>query len=114
MVIPLLSNQDLTPMLSQIEYVITIKGHIQKFVFFFFSVLRSRGAFGSVTVSWEILSSRRSALQDNGDFVKAKGGLIFPNGSNREVLSVVVRRDLVPELNETFYLRLTNVTGDHF
>ena len=77
----------------------------------FFRVLRSRGTFGNVTVNWEILSSGRTVLSDNSEFVKAKGGLVFQQGSTRQILSVVVRNDGVPELNETFYLNLTNVVG---
>ena len=79
----------------------------------YFRVQRSRGTFGNVTVNWEILSNGRTALQDNGEFVQARGGLVFRQGSTSEVLSVTVRSDGVPELNETFYVRLINATGRH-
>ena len=52
-------------------------------------------------------------MPDNSEFVKAKGGLVFQQGSRREILSVVVRKDGLPELNETFYLRLTSVAGTY-
>ena len=66
-----------------------------------------------MTVTWEILSNVRVALNNNGEFVKAKGNLVFREGSTREFLSINVRNDGVPELNETFYIRLINVTGEH-
>lgn len=90
--------------------MIIISTHVL-FYFLPLRVSRTRGTYKNVSVSWVILSNTRTEIDDNSDFVKAKGTLLFRERSKREFLSIVVREDGFPELNETFYIRLTNVSG---
>eukprot|EP00794_Sanderia_malayensis_P009868 gene9868-10878_t len=77
-----------------------------------FEIQRSRGAFNIVNIHYEIFSSTRQPIALNGEFTKTKGSVVFQPGSTRQNLNLQINNDNVPELNETFYIKLTNVSGN--
>ena len=48
------------------------------------------------------------------EFSPSKGSVMFPEGTVRRTVTTLVRSDAVPELNETFFIRMVNVTGMTF
>ena len=80
-------------------------------IFSLYRINRSKGTFTNVTLNWEILSSSRLLVTDGSEFIKTRGTLLFREGISSEILSLLVRSDGIPELNESFYVRIVNVTG---
>ncbi|VDI35962.1 G-protein coupled receptor 98 [Mytilus galloprovincialis] len=69
----------------------------------FLRVDRLQGIIGTSTVTWEILGN-----QDN-DIVDLNGIIVFNHGDTSQNLEVKVRADTVPELDETYQVKLTTV-----
>lgn len=71
-----------------------------------FYVNRSKGTFGTVTVSWKIFGANASSV-----FETTSAILSFPPGESRWSFAVTVRHDSEPEETKEFYVQLSNVTG---
>ncbi|CAG2257626.1 ADGRV1 [Mytilus edulis] len=69
----------------------------------FLRVDRLQGIIGTSTVTWEVLGN-----QDN-DIVDLNGIIVFNHGDTSQNLEVKVRADTVPELDETYQVKLTTV-----
>ncbi len=81
--------------------------------FFLNRIQRSIGTFNNVTVEYEVLSSSKIPIARNSEFINTKGNVMFLQGSTTRNLNLQVRKDNIPELNETFYVRLTSVSGTY-
>ena len=71
-----------------------------------FSVNRSAGTFGNVTVSWKISGPNKDLV-----FQQTSGILSFSPGDKLLSFQVSVNQNSVPEEAEEFYAQLYNVTG---
>ncbi|XP_053330924.1 adhesion G-protein coupled receptor V1 [Spea bombifrons] len=71
-------------------------------------LLREKGTYGSVTVTFEIDGGPNSPDED---LAPAKGNITFSTGHSVLLLNITVLDDQIPENDENFTLRLTNVYG---
>ena len=71
-----------------------------------FYVNRSKGTFGTVSVSWKIFGDNASSV-----FETASGILTFLPRQSRLSFQVTVHQDTEPEETKEFYVQLYNVTG---
>jgi Zn-dependent metalloprotease len=72
-----------------------------------FTVTLSTPTIVPVAVAFEILDG---TAQHGNDFERAAGTLVIPAGRTSGPVTVVVKGDIVPEGDETFFLRLTGAT----
>nr|Q6JAN0.1 RecName: Full=Adhesion G-protein coupled receptor V1; AltName: Full=G-protein coupled receptor 98; AltName: Full=Monogenic audiogenic seizure susceptibility protein 1 homolog; AltName: Full=Very large G-protein coupled receptor 1; Flags: Precursor [Danio rerio]AAT07468.1 very large G-protein coupled receptor-1 [Danio rerio] len=70
-------------------------------------VTRREGVMGNITVFWEILSD----ADTSGDFAALRGSVIILAGQRLAEIILTLLPDSVPELEETYTLRLTSVEG---
>jgi uncharacterized delta-60 repeat protein/uncharacterized repeat protein (TIGR01451 family) len=77
------------------------------------TVIRTNGATGTVTVDY--YTKNGSAIagsgQNPGDFTSVRGTLTFPPGVTNRTIVIPLYDDTEVELDETFYVVLTNATG---
>lgn len=75
----------------------------------FFTVRLSVPTIRPVAVNFEFVDG--TARHGNDFEVAAGGTLVIPAGATSGRISVVIKGDIVPEGNETFFLRLIDATG---
>lgn len=73
-----------------------------------FTVTRSNGSTGAVTVDYATSSGSATGTTD---FVPTSGTLTFADGETSKTITVTVNGDLIPEANETLTVTLGNATG---
>ena len=77
-----------------------------------FNIRREEGIYGEVDVLWEILDSTTREIITNGtDFVENSGNVTFGDLDVLLPLTLIPLADGIPEYQEDFIIRLTNVTG---
>lgn len=76
-----------------------------------FKVIRTGGAFGRVTVDFEVISE--SGEQVSNDLIPSSGTVQLEDGETSAVISIFIVDDFLPEAAEAFVIRLINdsVTG---
>lgn len=74
-------------------------------------VLRTRGLFGDVTLSYTIRSLAAGGGDAAADFANASGTIVFPAATVRQTLNLRMLADDVPELEEQFEVVLALVEG---
>lgn len=80
--------------------------------FCLYSVLRARGHFGDVTVSWQLFANDSvSPLEDHEEFTNTSGSIAFTTGEESKPIILQAVSDKLPEFNEFFVLRLVNISG---
>ena len=72
------------------------------------TVYRRRGADGKVTVDYNTADGEAKA---GVDYVETTGTLVFEHGETSQVITVMTHHGLVPELNHSFHVRISNPTG---
>ncbi|XP_006885449.1 PREDICTED: G-protein coupled receptor 98-like [Elephantulus edwardii] len=75
-----------------------------------FWVLRHRGHFGNVSVTWQLFQND-SALQPEQEFYETSGIVNFMDGEGAKPIVLHAFPDKIPEFNEFFILKLTNISG---
>ncbi|MED6250420.1 Adhesion G-protein coupled receptor V1 [Ataeniobius toweri] len=79
-----------------------------------FYVLRARGHFGNVTVSWQLFANDSfTPLDENQEFVHTFGSITFTTGEEAKPIFLEAISDKLPEFNEFFVLRLVNISGGY-
>lgn len=73
-------------------------------VFVLMQVIRDGGSIGDVTVFWSLLDD------SSDDFVYDSGQIEIEEGRTETTLTITVRPDDEPELDEVFTVLLTNVS----
>ena len=68
-------------------------------------VLRTQGLFGDVAVGYSVRRTDGSSVDPAADIVPASGTLLFAAADVRQTLTLTVRADAVPELEERFEAR---------
>ncbi|KAM3940659.1 adhesion G-protein coupled receptor V1 isoform 2-T2 [Leptodactylus fuscus] len=71
-------------------------------------LLREKGTYGSVTVTFEIDGGPNPTDED---LIPAKGNITFLSGKSIFIYNLTVLDDQIPENDENFTLKLTNVYG---
>ncbi len=77
---------------------------------FTFTVSLSAPA-GAGGVTFDIATADNTATQPSDYTLKSLTGQTIPAGSSTYSFTVLVNGDLTPEINETFFVNVTNVTG---
>lgn len=77
-----------------------------------FSIVRNRGSFGVVEVSWEMQTMENTLLPEGSQFKNTSGTIIFQQQEGRQPLAITPLADQIPELQETFKAVLTGVRGE--
>nr|XP_011757031.1 G-protein coupled receptor 98 isoform X6 [Macaca nemestrina] len=75
-----------------------------------FWILRHRGCFGSVSVSWQLFQND-SALQPGQEFYETSGTVNFMDGEEAKPIILQAFPDKIPEFNEFYILKLVNISG---
>uniref|UniRef100_A0A4W3JB69 Adhesion G-protein coupled receptor V1 n=1 Tax=Callorhinchus milii TaxID=7868 RepID=A0A4W3JB69_CALMI len=75
-----------------------------------FMIVRQRGKFGNVSVSWHLFVNE-SFLKPGQEFIETCGTLLFTNGEQSLPITLHALADGIPEFNEIYTLRLLNVSG---
>ncbi|XP_075324846.1 adhesion G-protein coupled receptor V1 [Odontesthes bonariensis] len=79
-----------------------------------FYVLRARGHFGNVTVSWQLFANDSvTPLEENLEFTNISGSITFSTGEETKPIVLEAISDKLPEFNEFFVLRLVNISGGY-
>ncbi|XP_026067280.1 adhesion G-protein coupled receptor V1 [Carassius auratus] len=77
-----------------------------------FYVLRDRGHFGNVTVYWQLFANN-TPLEPHQEFLNTSGSIVFYTGYKTKPIVLEAISDKLPEFNEFYELRLTNVSGGY-
>ncbi|XP_059825311.1 adhesion G-protein coupled receptor V1 [Hypanus sabinus] len=75
-----------------------------------FTILRQRGIFGNVSVSWQLFVND-TLLQPGQEFSKTSGIVLFTTGELSSPITLHALPDGIPEFSETYVLRLINASG---
>ncbi|XP_035385851.1 adhesion G-protein coupled receptor V1 [Electrophorus electricus] len=75
-------------------------------------VIRDRGQFGNVTVFWQLFANG-TPLEPHQEFVNTSGFIVFVTGEKTKPIVLEAISDQLPEFNEFYELRLTNVSGGY-
>ncbi|XP_069912554.1 adhesion G-protein coupled receptor V1 [Oryctolagus cuniculus] len=75
-----------------------------------FWILRTRGHFGNVSVSWQLFHNG-SALPPGQEFYETLGTVNFIDGEEAKPVVLHAVSDQIPEFNEFYILRLVNISG---
>ncbi|CAB1321522.1 unnamed protein product [Coregonus sp. 'balchen'] len=75
-----------------------------------FNVIRARGHFGNVTVFWRLYAND-TALEPGQEFINNFGSITFTTGEETKPIVLEAISDKLPEFNEFYILRLTNISG---
>ena len=78
---------------------------------FSFTVRRSAGSFGTVSVNWEIVRNDSSSGDVNLDLTPIKGTVTFNDGERERPIIVQIVAESVPEPTEKFVLQLLPETA---
>lgn len=77
-----------------------------------FTVRRTVGAFGDLTISWQVMESGSGELA-SADFQPPRGNITLPDGETEVILEIQPFNDTEPEVAEVFLVELVGVvTGD--
>lgn len=71
-----------------------------------FTVVRTAGSFGSVSVNWEIVRNDTGSGDVTLDLTPVSGMVTFADGEREKQIVITVQQDTLPELSERFKLRL--------
>lgn len=72
--------------------------------------MRERGTFGNVSVSWQLFFNG-TFLEPGQEFSESSGIVVFTTGEVASPVALHALPDGIPEFNETYVLRLLNVSG---
>lgn len=72
----------------------------------YFTVLRSAGTFGTVTVQWEIYRNDTLSGAVSNDILNTKGSVMFQSGQSQARINVTIVQDSVSEPTERFIIKL--------
>ncbi|XP_043565048.1 adhesion G-protein coupled receptor V1 isoform X2 [Chiloscyllium plagiosum] len=75
-----------------------------------FTIIRQRGKFGNVSVSWQLFSND-SLLEPGEEFLETTGMVLFTTGEHARPITLYALADGTPEFSEMYVLRLLNVSG---
>ncbi|XP_051876623.1 adhesion G-protein coupled receptor V1 [Pristis pectinata] len=75
-----------------------------------FMIMRQRGIFGNVSVSWQLFFND-TLLEPGQEFSETSGVVLFTTGELASPIALHALPDGIPEFNETYVLRLINVSG---
>uniref|UniRef100_A0ABM5FTD0 Adhesion G-protein coupled receptor V1 isoform X1 n=1 Tax=Pogona vitticeps TaxID=103695 RepID=A0ABM5FTD0_9SAUR len=75
-----------------------------------FFVLRHRGHFGNVSLTWQLFEND-SALAPGEEFCEASGTIWFEDGIWSQPITLHAIPDKIPEFNEFYILKLVNASG---
>uniref|UniRef100_A0A3Q2DXJ8 Adhesion G-protein coupled receptor V1 n=1 Tax=Cyprinodon variegatus TaxID=28743 RepID=A0A3Q2DXJ8_CYPVA len=73
-----------------------------------FTLIREKGTYGTVTVSYEISGGPNPAIED---LDPDRGSIIIPVGQAAVRFSIHIQDDQIPENDEVFTVKLTGVAG---
>lgn len=74
--------------------------------------MRARGHFGNVTVFWQLfVNDSVTPLDENQEFTNTSGFITFTMGEKTKPITLEALSDKLPEFNEFFILKLTNISG---
>ncbi|XP_061753493.1 adhesion G-protein coupled receptor V1 [Nerophis ophidion] len=77
-----------------------------------FYVLRARGRFGNVTVHWQLYANDSiTPLLEKEEFTNTLGAITLTTGEQSKAIILEAISDKLPEFDETFVLRLVNISG---
>ncbi|NWQ77266.1 GPR98 protein, partial [Columbina picui] len=75
-----------------------------------FLVLRHRGHFGNVSLTWQLFEND-SALRPGEEFYETYGTVCFMDGEESKSITLRAIADRIPEFNEFYVLKLVNASG---
>ncbi|KAM9251115.1 adhesion G-protein coupled receptor V1 [Cariama cristata] len=75
-----------------------------------FLVLRHRGHFGNVSLTWQLFD-KDSALRPGEEFYETYGTVCFMDGEGSKPITLHAISDRIPEFNEFYILKLVNASG---
>ncbi|XP_068782490.1 adhesion G-protein coupled receptor V1 [Struthio camelus] len=75
-----------------------------------FLVLRHRGHFGNVSLTWQLFEND-SALKPGEEFYETYGTMYFMDGEGSKPITLRAILDRIPEFNEFYILKLVNASG---
>ncbi|XP_033109462.1 adhesion G-protein coupled receptor V1-like [Anneissia japonica] len=73
------------------------------------TVERMGGTIGDVMVSWQAADGGSADMED--DFIASGGTLSFASGESRRVISISIRDDVIPEVDENVVIELYDPQG---
>ncbi|XP_058280172.1 adhesion G-protein coupled receptor V1 [Hirundo rustica] len=76
----------------------------------FFLILRHRGHFGNVSLTWQLFRND-STLKPGDEFYETYGTVYFMDGVGSKLIVLHAVSDKIPEFNEFYILKLVNVSG---
>ncbi|OWK61600.1 G-protein coupled receptor 98, partial [Lonchura striata] len=76
----------------------------------FFLILRHRGHFGNVSLTWQLFHND-STLKPGEEFYETYGTVYFMDGEGSKQILLHAVSDKIPEFNEFYILKLVNVSG---
>ncbi|KAM9822621.1 adhesion G-protein coupled receptor V1 isoform 2-T2 [Syngnathus typhle] len=80
----------------------------------YFYVSRARGHFGNVTVFWHLYANDSiTPLLESQEFTDTSGSITFTTGEDFKAIVLEAISDGLPEFNESFVLRLVNISGGY-
>ncbi|XP_032809135.2 adhesion G-protein coupled receptor V1 isoform X2 [Petromyzon marinus] len=74
------------------------------------SIVRERGLFGLVAVSWQLFNGNATPLAGE-EFKDSRGTVVFLAGQRDHSVELTANVDNVPEFDETYTLKLTSVSS---
>nr|XP_014349406.1 PREDICTED: G-protein coupled receptor 98 [Latimeria chalumnae] len=77
-----------------------------------FMILRDRGRFGNVSVSWQLFAND-SVLEPGQEFNETSGAVLFMDGEQAKPITLWALPDKIPEFIEVYVLKLANVSGGY-
>ncbi|KAF1420925.1 G-protein coupled receptor 98, partial [Spheniscus magellanicus] len=75
-----------------------------------FLVLRHRGHFGNVSLTWQLFDND-SVLRPGEEFYETYGTVFFMDGEGSKPITLHAISDGIPEFNEFYILKLVNASG---
>lgn len=73
-------------------------------------VLRHRGHFGNVSLTWQLFHND-STLKPGEEFCETFGTVYFVDGEGSKLIVLHAVSDKIPEFNEFYILKLVNISG---
>ena len=83
---------------------------IKEFVNYYYRVERIKGTFGNVSARW-LIEGLHPASNLTGDFVRSSGIVNFKENETSANITVQIRNDSIPELDELFTVVLNKLQG---
>ena len=77
----------------------------------YLNLTRSGGTFGDISIQYNVTEG--SARGNGQDYIiaSAQGELVFTQGQEAAIIMIPIRDDVLPELQEQFFVELTGATG---